>query len=69
MSLINYRTTMRNPPTSATEEEVTTTAKTTTIRRRMDVTKTEPEPTAPAVDVPVQQTNAIEAESRLDTSR
>ena len=68
------RTTMRNPPTSSTEEEVTTTSKTTTVRRRMDVvTKADPEPetAAPtAAEVAtVQQSNAVEAESRLDTSR
>ena len=64
---------MRNPPTSSTEEEVTTTSKTTTVRRRMDVvTKANPEPeaTPTASEVAtVQQGNAVEAESRLDTSR
>ena len=42
----------------------------------MDVTKTAPapEPSAPAelsapAEAPVQQPNAVEAESRLDTSR
>ena len=68
-----HRTTMRNPPTSSTEEEVTTTSKTTTVRRRMDVvTKADPEPEAApnAAEVAtVQQSNAVEAESRLDTSR
>ena len=68
-----HRTTMRNPPTSSTEEEVTTTSKTTTVRRRMDVvTKANPEPeaTPTASEVAtVQQGNAVEAESRLDTSR
>ena len=63
------RTTVRNPPTSSSEEEVPTTSKTTTVRRRMDVTKAAPEPEAPTAEVAVKVTNAVEAESRLDTSR